>query len=71
MKIIKNPYKGFYATITDCSDVDEIEINYFEKKEDFWKLKEYNLDMRSVDEIELVPLNEISFYWGGLLRFYK
>ena len=64
MKVIENPYIAYYATVTDCSTSEEIEINYFQRKGKYWKLKEYDLDSRTPDEIELVPLSQVVFYWG-------
>ena len=37
VKITKDPYKGCYAAVTDCSYHQEIEINYFKKKKNIGK----------------------------------
>ena len=38
VKITKNSYKDYYATVTGCSYHQEIEINYFEKRKNIGKL---------------------------------
>ena len=59
VKVIKNPYKGYYATVTDSSANEEIEINYFQRKGKYWKLKKYDLDSKTPDKIELVSLSQV------------
>ena len=49
IKVIRNAYQGYYATVTDCCAYEEIEINYFQRKEKFWKLRDYDLDSRIPD----------------------
>ena len=69
MKVIRKAYQGYYATVTDCSVHEEIEINNFQRKEKFWKLRDYDLDSRIPDEIKLVQLSQVVFYWGGDVCF--
>ena len=69
VKVIKMPYKGYYATVIDHSVREKIEIMYFEKKGKHWKLDENDKAFRKPDEIERVPLSKVNFTLEGeLLR---
>ena len=44
VKIVNGLFSGFYATITNKSYGDELEINYFQKQYGKWILKDGDLD---------------------------
>ena len=44
VKVVKGNFRGYYAVITEESYVDEIEINYFEKRQRSYVLKENDMD---------------------------
>ena len=48
VKVIVGSFKGYYAVVTGSSYGDELEMNYFEKKEKWWTLKENEWDSREI-----------------------
>ena len=54
VKIVKGNFRGYYAVITEESYGDKIEINYFEKRQHFYVLKENNMDSLAQTDLELV-----------------
>ena len=54
VKVVKGNFGGYYAVITEESYGDEIEINYFEKRQCYYVLKENNLDSCTQTDLELV-----------------
>jgi len=54
VKIIKEPFKSFYATVVGSSYGDELEINYFEKKLGGWILKEKDFDSQEEGDLMVV-----------------
>ena len=47
-------FRGYYAVITEESYVDEIKINYFEKRQHSYVLKENDMDSCTQTDLELV-----------------
>ena len=54
VKIVSGAYLGYYAIVTGESYGEELEIQYFEKKEKWWVLKEHDLDSRPQTELRRV-----------------
>ena len=54
VKVVKGNFRGYYAVITEESYVDEIEINYFEKRQRSYVLKENDMDSCTQTDLELV-----------------
>ena len=54
VKIIRGNYVNYYAVVTGLSYGNELEINYFVKREKFYVLKDNDLDSRSIEDLELV-----------------
>ena len=54
VKVVKGNFRGYYAVITEESYGDKIEINYFEKRQPFYVLKENNMDSLAQTDLELV-----------------
>ena len=54
VKVVKGNFRGYYAVITEESYGDKIEINYFEKHQPFYVLKENNMDSLAQTDLELV-----------------
>ena len=55
----REPYAGFYAVVLARSYGDELEIQYFEKKQglpyrNYWVIKENDLDSREAADLEKV-----------------
>ena len=49
--IVKEPYKGYYATIIDKSYGDEWEIQYYEKRFKWYVLKDNDHDSRGEEDM--------------------
>ena len=54
VKVVNGSFVGYYAVITGESYGDEIEINYFEKRERHFVLKENDMDSHQSPDLELV-----------------
>ena len=54
VKVVKGNFRGYYPVITEESYGDEIEINYFEKRQRYYVLKENDMDSRTQTDLELV-----------------
>ena len=54
VKIVSGAFLGYYAIVTGESYGEELEIQYFEKKEKWWVLKEHDLDSRPQTELRRV-----------------
>ena len=44
VKVVKGNFRGYYRAITGESYGNEIEINYFEKRQHYYVLKENDMD---------------------------
>ena len=54
VKVVKGNFRGYYAVITGESYGNEIEINYFEKCQCYYVLKENDMDSHTQTDSELV-----------------
>ena len=53
-KIIRGNYVDYYAVVTGLSYGNELEINYFVKREKYYVLKDNGLDSRLIEDLKLV-----------------
>ena len=63
--VIDEPFRGYFAVVTDKSYGAEFEIQYFRKKEKWWILKENDFDSRLANELKPVKgrIDERSHYF--------
>ena len=63
--VIHEPFRGYFAILTDKSYGDEFEIQYFQKKEKWWILKENDFDSCLENELKPVKgrIDERSHYF--------
>ena len=54
VKIIRGNYVDYYAVVTGLSYSNELEINYFVKREKYYVLKDNDLDSRLIEDLKLV-----------------
>ena len=54
VKVVKGYFRGYYAVLTRECYGDEIKINYFEKCQCYYVLKENYMDSRTQTDLELV-----------------
>ena len=62
VKVTGGSFKGYYAVVTESSYGDELEINYFEKKEKWWTLKENDLDSTEINDLQKVTKVQMVHY---------
>ena len=62
---IDEPFRGYFAVVTDKSYGAEFEIQYFQKKEKWWILKENDFDSCLENELKPVKgrIDERSHYF--------
>ena len=62
---IDEPFRGYFAVVTDKSYGAEFEIQYFRKKEKWWILKENDFDSSLANELKPVKgrIDERSHYF--------
>ena len=59
VKIIKGNYAGMFATVIGESYGDEIEIEYFEKKNIWWVLKPGDKDSREYADLQKLRIDDV------------
>ena len=67
IKIVKGNFRGYYAVITEESYGDKIKINYFEKRQHYYVLKENDMDSLAQTDLELVE--GVLINTSGYFRF--
>ena len=63
--VIHEPFRGYFAVVTDNSYGDKSEIQYFQNKEKWWILIENDFDSRLANELKPVKgrIDERSHYF--------
>ena len=54
VRVVSGAFLGYFAMVVGESYGEELEIQYFEKKEKWWVLKEYDFDSRPQTDLRRV-----------------